>query len=75
MASLRKHRVASFVSEIAAALAKFDWRTSATPDLPEELRRAKLVFRGSGGYKEIRTQLLETLRAGDGDVADTATRL
>jgi hypothetical protein len=39
MVTLRKHRVASFVSEIATALAKFDWRTSATPGLPEELRR------------------------------------
>jgi DGQHR domain-containing protein len=75
MATLRKHRVASFVSEIAAALANFDWRTSSTPGLPEELRREKLVFRGSSGYREIRTQLLETLRAGDGDVADTARRL
>jgi DGQHR domain-containing protein len=75
MITLRKHRVASFLSEIAADLAKFDWRTSATPGLPEELRREKLVFRGSSGYREIRTQLLETLRAGDGDVADTARRL
>jgi DGQHR domain-containing protein len=75
MATLRKHRVASFVSEIATVLANFDWRTSATPGLSEELRREKLVFRGSSGYREIRTQLLEMLRAGDGDVADTAGRL
>ncbi|SCB52108.1 DGQHR domain-containing protein [Bradyrhizobium shewense] len=75
MTSLRKHRVASFVSEIAEALAEFDWRASSTPELPEKLRREKLVFRGSSGYKEIRTQLLETLRTGDGDVAETAKRL
>lgn len=75
MTTLRKHRVASFISEIAANLANFDWRTSAAPGLPEELRREKLVFRGSSGYREIRIQLLETLRAGDGDVADTARRL
>jgi hypothetical protein len=75
MVTLRKHRVASFVSEIATALAKFDWRASATPGLPEELRREKLVFRGGSGYKEIRIQLLETLRTGSGDVADAAGRL
>ncbi|MGJ5178051.1 DGQHR domain-containing protein [Bradyrhizobium oligotrophicum] len=75
MTSLRKHKVASFVREIATGLTKFDWRTSSTPELSEELRREKLVFRGSGGYKEIRTQLIETLRSGSEMVADAAGRL
>jgi hypothetical protein len=73
--SLPKQGFASLVVSIAASLASFDWRTSSTPELDDKLRRAKLVFRGSSGYKEIRTQLLEHLARGDGDVAAAAKRL
>jgi DGQHR domain-containing protein len=75
LGSLRKHLVASFISDLTKALAGFDWRTSSTPALPEDLRREKLVFRGSSGYKEIRTQLIEALQRADGPVAETAERL
>jgi hypothetical protein len=75
LADLVKQGFASFVTAIAGALASFDWRTSSTPELDEPLRRAKLVFRGSSGYKELRTQLLEHLAEGDGDVAQAAKRL
>jgi len=75
LASLPKQEFATFIKSIATALASFDWRTSSTPQLDEDLRRSKLVFRGSGGYKELRTQLLEHLAQGEGDVAATATRL
>lgn len=73
--SLPNQDFSPFVSAIGAALASFDWRTSAAPGLEEATRRAKLVFRGSGGYKELRTQLLEHLSAADGDVGETAKRL
>lgn len=73
--SLEKQDFTSFVREIGRAMATFDWRTSAAPGLEEGTRRAKLVFRGSGGYKELRLQLLEHLAAGQGDVAATAKRL
>ncbi len=73
--SLAGEEFAAFVTDIGKALATFDWRTSATPGLEEGLRRAKLVFRGSGGYKELRTQLLEHLATVQGDVGDTAKRL
>jgi DGQHR domain-containing protein len=73
--TLKKHPVASFVKELASKLSTFDWRTSATPKLSDEERRAKLVFRGSSGYKEIRAQLLESLRDYKGSVAEAAKRL
>jgi hypothetical protein len=66
---------AEFVRKLNTSLSSFDWRTSSTPDLDELVRRAKLVFRGSGGYKELRTQLLEHLSASDGEVAEPAKRL
>lgn len=73
--SLPKQPVAKFVEDIAGALASFDWLTSAFPDLPTDERRAKLVFRGSGGYKELRSQLLEHLHSRSGDVGKIAKRL
>jgi hypothetical protein len=73
--SIAREPVAAFLERMASALASFDWRTSAAPNLPEELRRQKLVFRGSSGYKELRAQLLERLHTDDGDVSKAAERL
>jgi hypothetical protein len=73
--SLEKHVVASFIKKIAKGLATFDWRTSAAPDLSEEERRNKLVFRGSSGYKEIRVQLLDHLKDQSSDVGRAAQAL
>lgn len=75
LAALKEQPFISFITEIVQRLTSFDWRTSAAPDLPDALRRAKLVFRGSGGYKELRTQLLEHLADGEGDVGTAAKRL
>jgi hypothetical protein len=75
MSSLRKHKVAPFVADIADTLAAFDWRVSSTPGLVDELRREKLVFRGSSGYREIRAQLLKKLRTSSREVAEAAQRL
>lgn len=73
--SLSKEPVATFLESMAIALATFDWRTSAAPNISEELRRQKLVFRGSSGYKELRAQLIQHLRAWEGDVGKAAERL
>jgi DGQHR domain-containing protein len=73
--SLADQNFASFVTSIGNALASFDWRTSSTPNLEEQTRREKLVFRGSGGYKELRTQLLEHLTSVEGDLGAAAKHL
>lgn len=75
LATIPKQPFAAFIVELCEKLVTFDWRTSSAPDLEEDLRRAKLVFRGSSGYKELRSRLLEHLSIGDGDVADAARRL
>ncbi|MGO6678944.1 DGQHR domain-containing protein [Rhizobium leguminosarum] len=76
LAAIQGQEFAAFAIEIANRLSSFDWRTSATPGLDESVRRAKLVFRGSGGYKELRLQLLEHLASGDeGEVSSAAKRL
>lgn len=63
---------AGFVSGLVKSLASFDWRTSSFPKLDEMVRRQKLVFRGSSGYKELRFQLLEHLAKGDDEIAPIA---
>lgn len=73
--TLPKEKVSGFLKRISRQLASFDWRTSADPTVTEFERREKLVFRGSSGYKEIRTQLLEHLSAADGEVGALAKRL
>lgn len=73
--SLRSQEFAGFVIDIAKGLSSFDWRTSSAPNLDDSTRRAKLVFRGSSGYKELRLQLLEHLASKDGDVAAVAKHL
>lgn len=73
--SLSKQSIAKFVDEIADGLASFDWRTSSAPSLTPEQRRAKLAFRGSSGYKELRALLLEQLQSQPGDLGKIAKRL
>jgi hypothetical protein len=73
--SLRSQPVAEWLARFSDGLATFDWRTSATPKLAEEVRRKKLVFRGSGGYKELRLQLLEHLASRNDDIGQAAGRL
>lgn len=68
--------VASMVTQACDALAHFDWRTSSHPSLTEEERTLKGAFRGSGGYRELRRQLLGHLeRSAQQPVSATATEL
>ena len=72
---LSKHRLATFLKKIGQESEPFDWRTSSTPDLLEKERLQASVYRGSGGYKELRAQLLEFLARRDGEVAAAASLL
>ena len=59
--SLRKTKVAAFVSDIAEQLSHFDWRSANGPNMTEFERRNKLIYRGSGGYRALRLDLLSHL--------------
>ena len=73
--TLPNQKISKFLKKIAHELASFDWRASSDPSLSESERRNKLVFRGSSGYKEIRTQLLEHLSKSEDEVGAIAKRL
>jgi hypothetical protein len=69
---LRGQPVSKFLKDIARSLATYDWRTSAFPGLTESQRLAKAALRGSGGYRELRVQLLQHLGREYGAVGDAA---
>ncbi len=50
--------IRAYLDSIASELVRFDWRTSATPGLPQDVRTQQAVYRGSGGYRELRRNLL-----------------
>ncbi|HVD41087.1 MAG TPA: DGQHR domain-containing protein [Solirubrobacterales bacterium] len=66
---LAEQRVATLLREIGDAIADFDWRTSGAPNLTDEERRRASVFRGTGGYRELRLQLHEHVAAAEAELA------
>ncbi|XWW47892.1 DGQHR domain-containing protein [Fibrella sp. USSR17] len=71
---LRKHTIHDLLISICAGLVKFDWRTSSAPGLDERQRRSQMVFKGSSGYKELRIQLLDTLKDSDSDIVSSTAK-
>ena len=61
LAILEQHPVCRFLEKIFTILMDFDWRTYSTPNLEDQVRINQMAFRGSGGYREIRRQLLDKL--------------
>lgn len=72
LATLKKKPVDKFLGDIAESLATYDWRTSGAPGLTEEEQLVKGAFRGGGGYKTLRHQLLLHLARSAGDVGKAA---
>lgn len=76
LASLDGQPVASFLTRISNELMKFDWRTSSTPELEPDTRRAQMIFKGSSGYRELRRQLVELLaQAEDSELRTIAVKV
>lgn len=73
--SLSNQPVAKFLQEIADQLISYDWRTSTASGLTETQRREKLVFRGSGGYKELRSQALRHIAQSRRNIASSAAEV
>ncbi len=69
LSSLKNRKmIVNYFREIANCLKKFDWRTSAASGLTEDEQIRKSAFRGSGGYKVLRIQLLKPLSLDKKDV-------
>jgi DGQHR domain-containing protein len=76
LSSLRAQKhIVGFIEELNESLCSYDWRTSSTPDLSEPERLERAVFRGSGGYKELRKQLLQHIGSRRGNVGKAAVKV
>ena len=51
-------KIPNFVQSLCKSTAQFDWRSYATPGLPEAARNRQALFRAGSGYREVRRQLL-----------------
>lgn len=61
--------------ELATGLARFDWRSSDGPDVssePEDVKIRKRSYRGSGGYAQLRLDILRAAAEVEGIEAGTA---
>ncbi len=57
----KNERLSLFIQDFAKSLTSYDWRASGCPGLTEEQRTLKASFRGSGGYRELRIDVLKHL--------------
>ncbi len=74
--SLKKEKkIIAFFKELSESLAAYDWRASSGPGLTPEQRTRKAAFRGSGGYKELRRDVLDHLSNDQGPVAQSANEI
>ena len=72
--SLKKQpTICSFLDQLSTQLATYDWRSSRAPSLSDEARIHKAAFRGSGGYKELRRDVLLHLAQTQGVIGRSAT--
>lgn len=72
---LKKLKEAQVIGDIANRLVKFDWRSSSAPNLSENERMFKVAFRGGGGYRELRHQLLKKVAEGRGELSEAAQKV
>ena len=57
--SLKKQqKIYDYLKQLSVGLASYDWRSSSGPGLTEDERTRKAAFRGSGGYRELRRDVL-----------------
>jgi DGQHR domain-containing protein len=73
--SIEDSAAAAFWNGVASELVKFDWRTASAVSPSSSKRTEKAALRGSGGYRELRLQLLAHLSTASGLVGSTARRV
>lgn len=66
------------IDALSQALAEFDWRSSDAPDLIQDERLRRSAFRGSGGYRVLREEVLRHLSGDEttvGSAAETVLKM
>lgn len=74
--SLKKQPVNNFLEDIAKEIMSFEWRNASFPNLDRVISKNQMIYRGAGGYKQLRMELLETLKKSkDQTIKQTATKV
>ena len=68
-------KIIAFLKDLSESLATYDWRASSGPGLTEEERTRKAAFRGSGGYRELRRDVLNHIATIQGNIAQSAKQI
>ncbi len=68
-------QIYSFLADLSETLATYDWRASSGPGLSEDESTRKAAFRGSGGYRELRRDVLKHIADGHGAIAPVANEV
>ena len=68
----QERKVNTFMKLLAEAISSYDWRASGYPGLSVLERTHKASFRGSGGYRELRRDLLAHLARGPSEISESA---
>lgn len=73
--NLRNQPIWPLISGLTESLASFDWRSSSADGLTDDERLIRKMFRGSGGYVELKRKLLEHIvtSGGNGEIVDAAS--
>ena len=58
---LTMEKLVCFLNQVTAQIAAYDWRSSRAPGLTDDQQVLKAGFRGSGGYRDLRADLLRHL--------------
>ncbi|NVM63220.1 DGQHR domain-containing protein [Mucilaginibacter sp. SG538B] len=73
---LNTGKIKNFINKLSKEVIKFNWSTSATPNLQEAEKQNQMLFKGSGGYKELRRQLLVLLQnSSESEISTAATEV
>ena len=67
--------IRAFMHDLACAISTYDWRASGCPSLTPHEKTHKASFRGSGGYRELRRDLLQHLCGGPPHIAAPAAHV
>lgn len=72
LAAFRADPIRGRARQLGIALASYDWRASSAPGLNADQQALKQGFRGSGGYRQMREDVLRHLSGCEGWVAIAA---
>ena len=73
--ALERESFKETIDKLSKILSEYDWRTSNASSLEEKERQLKMRFKGSGGYKELRKDLLKLINDSNSEFSSISNQL